>query len=77
MPHDEVILAAQLNDTALGKAYHEAALRTALVFIVLSDADRAVINRFLIGITFGNDFHLLQLIADKIIGVGVSRRMAA
>jgi len=64
--YDGKVIAHQLDETALGKAYHGTALQAAKSFVCLNPADRHCLGSWLNGTQTGTDCLRLQEIAIKV-----------
>lgn len=66
MTYNAKQIANELFDTACGIAFYGKALRVAKDSPVVTDDDRAVLNRYAAGLNAGPDYIRLQEIAIKI-----------
>lgn len=64
--YDPKQIAKELTATALGDAYYGNALRVAKGLPGLTDADRALLDRYATGIQGGTDHVCLQMLANQI-----------
>lgn len=71
MPYDCTQIAKELQDTATGVAYHGNALRVAKDISILTDKDRAVLERWLTGRDQMEDFWNLQEISLRVMTIDI------